>query len=371
MKDVVCIYGPAGENDSWCRIARGMYKGLLACGVPSSFVDLRDIVLEQDEGLPKGYDAEIGIYCGPPKHMSILRRTGQHRERLVMIAANSSWLPPEPMDDAAHVCTGLLGPSHWACDVLRQHGSGLPVFLWQHGVDDAFCRGAPKTERSPGAEHLWRVLHLASTGLDRKGTLQLVEAWARCCRDGRIGPPQRAQLDLIVSAPHGYVQQALSELGAGKSCNVGLFRRANLSEEKMAALYGDYDLVCQPSRAEGFGLVPLEALACGVPVAATGCTGHSDYLTLGQRGVVLIAHGDETPSDDGPGAIAPSVSADDIADALEGAYRDRPSLEFGAWSDADELRAKWCWKAVTERFLRSFGLLEDAPIFNVDTLEPG
>jgi hypothetical protein len=324
VTDSVCVYGPAWAHDSWCRISRGMYKGLCACGVSASFVDLRDIVLEQDEGLPKGYDAEIGVYCGPPEHMSVLRRTGKHRERLVMIAANSSWLPPEVIDHAAHVCTGLLGPSSWACEVLRQQGSGLPVFLWHHGIDEAFrpasAAGGEAGGHPEGAP--WRVLHLASTGLERKGTLQLVEAWIMCCRDGRL--PLRASLELVVSAPHGYVRRGLCELDpSGKlSTGIGLFSRLNASEERMATLYPRYDLVCQPSRAEGFGLVPLEALACGVPVAATLCTGHADHLA-GRPGVVRIAHGEEAPSDDGPGATAPSVCASEVADALDEAYRGR------------------------------------------------
>jgi glycosyltransferase involved in cell wall biosynthesis len=45
------------------------------------------------------------------------------------------------------------------------------------------------------------------------------------------------------------------------------------SEERMAALYNAMDCLLNPSQWEGFGLAPLEAQACGVPVIVTdaGC----------------------------------------------------------------------------------------------------
>ena len=58
--------------------------------------------------------------------------------------------------------------------------------------------------------------------------------------------------------------------------------RKGLDVGDMASYLGGFDLVCQPSRAEGFGLVPLEARACGVPVAATLCTGHADHMAASE-----------------------------------------------------------------------------------------
>jgi glycosyltransferase involved in cell wall biosynthesis len=48
---------------------------------------------------------------------------------------------------------------------------------------------------------------------------------------------------------------------------------AGFSDEKMAALYNSMDCLLNPSQWEGFGLTPLEAQACGVPVIVTdaGC----------------------------------------------------------------------------------------------------
>ncbi|WP_085317206.1 glycosyltransferase [Derxia lacustris] len=50
------------------------------------------------------------------------------------------------------------------------------------------------------------------------------------------------------------------------------------SDAQMAQLYRSADAFVFPSKAEGFGLPALEALACGLPLAAVDCSGQSQYL---------------------------------------------------------------------------------------------
>jgi glycosyltransferase involved in cell wall biosynthesis len=50
-----------------------------------------------------------------------------------------------------------------------------------------------------------------------------------------------------------------------------------VGDDAMRAFYQSLDVFVFPSRAEGFGLPPLEAMACGVPVVTTECGGVRAY----------------------------------------------------------------------------------------------
>lgn len=54
--------------------------------------------------------------------------------------------------------------------------------------------------------------------------------------------------------------------------------------EELARHYQASDLVVQSSRAEGFGLVPIEALSCGVPVVASAVGGLRETVRDGETG---------------------------------------------------------------------------------------
>jgi glycosyltransferase involved in cell wall biosynthesis len=55
--------------------------------------------------------------------------------------------------------------------------------------------------------------------------------------------------------------------------NLGL-----LDEREMVFFYRSCDVFVFTSRLEGFGLPPLEAMACGVPVVTTNCGGVTDFV---------------------------------------------------------------------------------------------
>jgi len=281
---------------------------------------------------------------------------GEHKHRLLMIAANSSWLPEVMMRRAVKMCTGFVAPSLWSANVIRYYAEELPVLVYHHGVDPAF-KPDESGEIPPGR---FRAVHLASTHMQRKGTEELIHAWALARQRRAI--PKDALLRLVVDGPRGYFNETIGEACRGDieaAESYQLAQRLDLKLEDMAALYRDHHLVVQPSRAEGFGLCPLEARACGVPIVATLCTGHGSHVLAGDPGVIVVSHGPESEIDDGPGALAPTISEHTIADALGKAYSNYSELFAGAQQAAPTIHEEWNWGSVTSLFLaRNKSLLE-------------
>ena len=63
-----------------------------------------------------------------------------------------------------------------------------------------------------------------------------------------------------------------------------------LSTSDMALLYNNYDAMIFPSRAEGWGLPLIEAIACGLPVISTYHSGHTEYLAAIDGQFVRLDH---------------------------------------------------------------------------------
>lgn len=357
----VRVYGPSRGHGSWPRVARGLCEGLAEAGALAGFSPVDELGHQLDDALDAGWDADLGVYVGPPPLGSVMRSRGRHEHRLVMIALNSTWAPRTAMAalERDDFITGYLAPSAWAKRVLERHTT-LPVHLWHHGVGRAFCEPAGRSER----EH-YSCLHLASTHNDRKGTREVVQAWASLV--GHIIPPD-SRLRLVCDGPRGHYNDLLDSAFAASPLreSVELSPRLDLPEAEMAAVLRQHDLVCQPSRAEGFGMVPLEARAVGVPVCATACTGHADHLVADgampplatplEVGVQLVLHGLSAPIDDGPGAEAPIVTVDAVRYSLERAYCRRGDLALAARRHASWVGEHWSWGAVTRRFLREVQL---------------
>jgi D-inositol-3-phosphate glycosyltransferase len=100
---------------------------------------------------------------------------------------------------------------------------------------------------------------------------------------------------------------------------------------RMPALMADADLVLCTPVYEPFGIVPLEAMACGTPVVATDVGGHQDSVADGRTGR-LVAPGD------------PAAVADAVRDLLG---RERRRRRFGE-AGRERVLARFTWQRVAD-----------------------
>jgi glycosyltransferase involved in cell wall biosynthesis len=193
------------------------------------------------------------------------------------------------------------------------------------------------------------VLHTSTSDRERKGTVALLKAWGELLFARRL--PRDSMLTLLLDRPAAAVlYDQLEDAGYELPSRVRIMSRlgneSGAEPRVMANWYGGQHVICQPSRGEGFGMVPLEARASGVPIVATSCTGHSEHIseTSVGEGIIVVKTGELAPMDDVPGAMAPALAPNDVADALEQAYACWGALHEGAMSNADRVREQWSWE---------------------------
>jgi glycosyltransferase involved in cell wall biosynthesis len=161
----------------------------------------------------------------------------------------------------------------------------------------------------------------------RKGVAELIEAMAAVpARLVVVGGPGPGDLDAdpevrrlrAVARDHG-VAPRLELLG-------------HRGRDAMPTLVARADVVACVPWYEPFGIVPLEAMACGVPVVATAVGGLTDTVRDGSTGVLV-----------------PPRRPPELAEALRGLLADPASRHAMGRRGREVAEAEYTWTSVAER----------------------
>ncbi len=180
-------------------------------------------------------------------------------------AAWYNWLLPKLVHRVQH----LIAVSEFTKQRLVER-LGVPpskvTVVW-NGVDAQFTpRSADEIEcmrRELGISSRKYLLSVGSLE-PRKNLRALMTAWRR------IAPELPKDIDLVVVGAKG-ASLVFSDAKLGdvppRVCLTGY-----VAQEQLPALYSGAMALVYPSLYEGFGLPPLEAMACGTPVVTSGTT---------------------------------------------------------------------------------------------------
>ncbi len=230
---------------------------------------------------PGRYDLIWGHYLGAGAAVAVaLAKAGG---RPVVLTAHGSdveaahaTLPRVMVRALVRRCDGLHLVSEALATRARELIGALPAKTLVQPIGVDLDRFTPRTgERLPGRRRLLMVGSFAPA----KGWRVAIEALARL-----------AELDLELIAIGSGDPSWVRDLANATGSSDRLFLRAERANAQMPILYQDADLVIAPSWREGFGLVPLEAMACGVPVVCSGVGGMADYIRDGVNARITPAN---------------------------------------------------------------------------------
>lgn len=122
----------------------------------------------------------------------------------------------------------------------------------------------------------------------RKGQLELIRAFAK------VAAESPKAILLVAGAPLFNRDHEYEQLLKDTALQLGIEDRVRLlgARKDVAAVMQALDLLVINSSAEPFGLVALEAMACGTPVVAAACDGLAEIIEHGVNGW-LVPTGDE------------------------------------------------------------------------------
>ncbi|MFC4077963.1 glycosyltransferase family 4 protein [Salinithrix halophila] len=197
-------------------------------------------------------------------------------------AAYEAW--PE---QCVRLCQGFE-PS-WLSGVEREYAlwtysHGVPVISISHWLDEQIFRhvGQRTTVVNPGIDP--QIFHPASHNMKESPSRPKVILYI--ARDPNVGYALKGYDDFVKSM-HLFKQMYNGDFIIHMVCTERVLPLPDLphrtfqpsDDQEMADLYRSADVFVSTSWVEGFGLPPLEAMACGTPVVTTNSGGVMDFCS--------------------------------------------------------------------------------------------
>ncbi len=163
-------------------------------------------------------------------------------------------------------CDEIWTTSDWCANVFEDNGL-KNVKVYPHGISDIW---KPVKRRS---SNVIKFLHIGEPA-PRKAGQMVVDAFTQLYGNNpAYSLTIKAYKDNTTRIYNNYIDKQIIGLPNTIYNNINIITE-ELSESQLLQLYHDHDVLVYPSYGEGFGFIPLQALATGMPTICTSGWAH-------------------------------------------------------------------------------------------------
>ena len=262
-------------------------------------------------------NASVCVYMNPP-HLNETRKVGQYR------AAFTMWESDKLPDRFIHwfpQYDQIIAPCQHNVDLFSKYHPNVSYVPL--GIDTSYWKPIKREANSTFR------FHAGGSGWQRKGLDIVVKAFRQL---------KLPNAELHIKAPP-HAKDTPEEV---KGENIYLHRQW-VTQDEMRTWLNQADCYVAPSRGEGFGLIPLQTIALGIPTIISDTSGQAQFAHLA-TGVISggksVAKNFEGTWDE------PSVTQ--LAEAMLDHYRNDQSVKAKANA---KLATEFSWTNATKKLL--------------------
>ena len=176
--------------------------------------------------------------------------------------------------DSINSSDELWTTSKWAKDVFTNSKINIPIYNFELGVNDIYYK-KPEAPRGINSDK-FTFLSIGSPA-SRKNSQMAVDAFIKLFgHDDRFSLIYKSNgpADARIGAISEYTRMPLNSHPRIKVINW------QVSEKKLSQIYDQSNCVLYPTSGEGWGLLPLQGIAKGIPTICTNATACTEFAHL-------------------------------------------------------------------------------------------
>jgi len=262
-------------------------------------------------------NASVCVYMNPP-HINETRKVGQYR------AAFTMWESDKVPDRFIHCFSKydqIIAPCQHNADLFSKHHSNVSYVPL--GVDTSYWKPIKREANSTFR------FHAGGSGWQRKGLDIVVKAFRQL---------KLPNAELHIKA----AKHAKDTPEDARGDNIYLHRQW-MTQDEMRTWLNQADCFVAPSRGEGFGLIPLQTIALGIPTIISDTSGQAQFAHLATG---VISGGKSVSKNFGGTWDEPSVTQ--LAEVMLDHYHNDQSVK--AIANA-KLATEFSWANATSKLL--------------------